>query len=117
MGTPISSGFLRRYLKKNKMTAAVIATAKNRHTAVMYTIRASTLGAKLDACSGYNGSCDCTVLVCSWFGAAAERRMHVRVARAGIATPENQDAGDDREYGQKSTQADDSENRGAVPRG
>ena len=33
--------------------------------AVMYTISASTLGAKLDACSGYNGSCDCTALVCS----------------------------------------------------
>jgi hypothetical protein len=28
---------------------------------VMYTISASTLGAKLDACSGYNGICDCTI--------------------------------------------------------
>ena len=61
MGTPTPPAVLRRYLKKKKMTAAVTATAKNKQIAVMYTIRASTLGAKLDACSGYNGICDCTI--------------------------------------------------------
>src|SRR6266852_8723918 len=88
MVTPMSSAFLRWYLKKQITIAAVMATAKNRHTAVMYTIRASTLGAKLDACSGYSGSCDCTVLVCSLFGAAAEGRRQFGVDRAAIAAAE-----------------------------
>ena len=54
---------------------------------VSWTISASTLGAKLDACSGYSGSCDCTALVCS---------LRFRFERV-IATPEDQDPRDDRE--------------------
>ncbi|HEY2822244.1 MAG TPA: hypothetical protein VGJ06_14465, partial [Candidatus Acidoferrum sp.] len=67
------------------MTAAVTATAKKRQIAVMYTIKASTLGAKLDACSGYSGSCDCTALVCS---------LRFRIERV-IAPPEDQNPRDD----------------------
>jgi hypothetical protein len=40
--------------------AAVITTPKNRQIRVMNSIKLSTWGAKLDACSGYNGNCDCT---------------------------------------------------------
>src|ERR1700730_15656269 len=88
--------------------AAVITTAKKRHTAVMYTIRASTLGAKLDACSGYNGNCACTVSGCSLFGAAG---------RANVSPAEDQDAGDHHQDGRDSAEPDDSENGRAVPRG
>src|ERR1700730_2705027 len=90
--------------------APVITTAKKRHTAVMYTIRASTLGAKLDACSGYNGSCDCTVLGCSLSGAAAERR-------GNVAPAEDQDAGGHHQDGRNSPEPDDPENGRAIPRG
>src|ERR1700676_5402732 len=107
MGTPISSGFLRRYLKKNKTAAAVTATAKNRHTAVMYTIRASTLGAKLDACSGYNGICDCTILVCSLLAATAERWTQFRIWRTNVATPKNQNTRHNRKDRQNSSQTND----------
>src|ERR1700730_175869 len=99
------------------MTAAVTATAKNRHTAVMYTIRASTLGAKLDACSGYNGICDCTVLVCSLLAATAERWTQCRTWRVKITPPENQDARDDRQDRQYAAKANDPENRGTVAGG
>src|ERR1700760_4442317 len=107
MGTPTSPGVLRLYLKKKKMTAAVMATAKKMQIAVMYTIRASTLGAKLDACSGYSGSCDCTALVCS---------LRFRVERV-IAPPEDQNPRDDRENREYAAEADDAKNRGAVARG
>src|SRR5260370_35605231 len=38
-----------------------MASAKNTQTAVTNNTRLSTCGAKLEACSGYNGSCDCTI--------------------------------------------------------
>ncbi|PYT53806.1 MAG: hypothetical protein DMG43_08020 [Acidobacteria bacterium] len=60
IGTPTALASLRWYLKKKKTMATVIATAKKKHTALIKSIRASTCGAKLDACSGYNGNCDCT---------------------------------------------------------
>src|SRR5580704_13136083 len=107
IGTPTSPGVFRLYLKKKKITAAVMATAKNRQIAVMYTIRASTLGAKLDACSGYSGSCDCTALVCS---------LRFRFERV-IASSEDQNPRDDRENRKYSAKADDAKNRGAVARG
>src|ERR1700748_2159684 len=90
------------------MTAAVMATAKKRQIAVIYIIRASTLGAKLDACSGYNGICDCTVLVCS---------LRFRFQRVMIAPPENQYACNDREDRQKPSQTHNPQNCGAVARG
>src|SRR6202042_1822538 len=83
-----------------------MATAKKMQIAVMYTIRASTLGAKLDACSGYSGSCDCTALVCS---------LRFRFERV-IATPENQDSRDDRENREQPADPDDAKNRGAIAR-
>src|ERR1051325_2065320 len=43
------------------MTATQMATAKNRHTEIIKKTRLSTWGAKLEACSGYNGICDCTI--------------------------------------------------------
>src|ERR1700720_1613464 len=94
-----------------------MATAKNTHTAVIYTIRASTLGAKLDACSGYNGNCDCTVLVCSLLAAAAERRTQFRIWRAHIATPENQNTRHDGKDRQNSAETKDPENGGTVAAG
>src|SRR6266566_4934572 len=60
IGTPTASASLRWYLKKKKTMATVMATANKKHTALIKSIRASTCGAKLDACSGYNGNCDCT---------------------------------------------------------
>src|ERR1700756_5035644 len=99
------------------MTAAVMATAKNTHTAVMYTIRASTLGAKLDACSGYNGICDCTVLVCSLLAAAVERWTQFGIRRVSIATPENQNTRHDRKDRQNPAGEKYPENGGTVTGG
>src|SRR5713226_471328 len=99
------------------MTAAVMATAKKRQIAVMYTISESTLGAKFEACSGYNGISDCTVLVCSLFRAALERRTRSGRRHASIATAENHDSGDNGEDGQNAAQANNLEDGGAIAGG
>src|SRR5579863_1441507 len=82
----------------------VMATAKNKQIAVMYTIRPSTLGAKFDACSGYSGSCDCTALVCS---------LRFRIGRV-FASTEDQYPRDDRENREQPADANDAKNRRAV---
>src|SRR5450432_4057506 len=68
----------------------------------MYTISASTCGAKLDASSGYNGICDGTVLVGSLF----------RVTPAEYQNADNQ-----RKNRSHAAQPQDSQNCGAVPCG
>src|SRR5690349_425391 len=86
------------------MMARVIAAAKKTQTEVIKIISPSTSGAKLEACSGYNGSCDCTVLVCS---------LKIRLG-ADLAAPENPNPPEDEQNGQDAAQANNPENRGAV---
>src|SRR5713101_779910 len=61
--TPISLSLRRRYFTKQKKITKVMSAEKNTQVIRMKNIKASMLPAKLDACSGNNGSCDCTVLV------------------------------------------------------
>src|SRR5579871_69308 len=65
------------------MTAMQMATAKKMQTETMNSISPSTSGAKLDAESGYNGNCDCTVLVCSLMA-------QIRARCRSFAAAENQ---------------------------
>src|ERR1700731_322417 len=99
------------------MTAAVMATAKNRQTAVMYTISASTFPAKFEACSGYNGISDCTVLVCSLFRATLQRWTRNTRCRANIPTAENQYSGNDAENSENATETNNFEYGGAIASG
>src|SRR5215471_12344725 len=87
------------------MIAMVIPAAKKTQTEVIKSISPSIGGAKLDACSGYNGNCDCTALV---------RSLNGRVTRVKFAAPKNPNSTDNGKNGQDATQADDPENRGAV---
>src|SRR5260221_90814 len=99
------------------MTAAVMATAKKRQMAVMYAISASTFAAKFEACCGYIGKSDCTVLVCSLFRATLERWTRSSCGSANVPAAENHDAHDNGEDGQDSTQANNPENGGAIAGG
>src|SRR6516225_5869592 len=85
--------------------AKVIPAAKRTHTAVIKTISASMCGAKLDACSGYNGNCDCTVLV---------RSLKLFLLRTNLAAPENPNPSHNRKNGEDAANADDPENGSAV---
>src|SRR6266566_485218 len=87
------------------MMAKVIPAAKKTHTEVIKSISPSTSGAKLDACSGYNGNCDCTALL---------RSLKLRLARTNLAAPENPNPSHNRNNGEDAAQADDPENGGAV---
>ena len=87
------------------MMAKVIAAAKKTQTEVIKIISPSTGGAKLDASGGYNGNCDCTVLVCS---------LKIRVGRTDLAAPGNPNPSNNRENGQDAAEADDPEDRGAI---
>src|SRR5215471_4691682 len=82
-----------------------MANAKKTQTEVTKIIRASTWGAKLDACGGYNGNCDCTVLV---------RSLNVGVGCVKFAPPENPNSPDNRENSQDAADADDPEDGSAV---
>src|SRR5260221_10445714 len=99
------------------MTAAVMATAKKRQMAVMYAISASTFAAKFEACCGYIGKSDCTVLVCSLFRATLERWTRSSRRRTNVSAAENHDAHDNGEDGQDSTQTNNPENGGAIAGG
>src|SRR5579859_7364406 len=85
--------------------AKVIAAAKKTQTEVIKIISPSTGGAKLDASGGYNGNCDCTVLVCS---------LKIRVGRTDLAAPGNPNPSNNRENGQDATEADDPKDRSAI---
>src|SRR5713101_8469308 len=61
--TPISVSLRRRYFTKQKKMTKVMSAEKKTQVTRMKNIKASMLPAKLDACSGNNGSCDCTVLM------------------------------------------------------
>src|SRR5215469_15026134 len=87
------------------MMAMVIPAAKKTQTEVIKIISASTCGAKLDACSGYNGNCDCTTLV---------RSLQTRMACANFTAPRNPDSRDKGKNGQDAAKADDPENGGTV---
>src|SRR6516164_1495442 len=85
--------------------ATVIPLAKKRQTEVIKIISASTCGAKLDASGGYNGSCDCTMLV---------RSLQIRMGGAKLTAPGNPDAPDKQENCQHTAETDHPKNRGAV---
>src|SRR5689334_13244462 len=85
--------------------AMVIAAAKKTQTEVIKIISASTCGAKLDASGGYNGSCDCTILV---------RSLQIRVGGAMFTAPGNQDTPDKQENRQHAAETDNPKNGGAV---
>src|SRR5215472_12724690 len=87
------------------MMAKVIPAAKTTHTEVIKTIRSSMCGAKLDACSGYNGNCDCTGLV---------RSLKLFMLRTNLAAPENPNPSHDRKNGEDAAKADDLENGSAI---
>src|SRR5919108_4733663 len=87
------------------MIAIVIPAAKKKQTEVMKIISPSTAGAKLDACSGYNGNCDCTALV---------RSLQLRAGRANFTAPGNPDPSDNRKNGKDAAQADDPEDGSAI---
>src|SRR5882672_10077774 len=84
-----------------------MAMAKKTHMATMKSMRPSTSGAKLDADSGYNGNCDCTVLMCSLVA-------QIRARRSLIAAAENQKSDNHRSNRKNSGETDDAENRSAV---
>src|SRR5580692_589510 len=88
---PISPGVLRRYLYIAKMQSAATNTTKKRQVRTMKKNSASTLPAKLDACSGKNGSGDCTALMCS-----LRRNVPARTARrsGAMITPAENDETD-----------------------
>src|SRR3981189_2240341 len=85
----------------------VMAMAKKTHTATRKSMRLSTSGAKLDADSGYNGNCDCTVLVCSLVA-------QIRARHSVIAAAENQKGDEHSDNCEQAAQADDAEDRGAI---
>src|SRR6266849_1704916 len=87
------------------MIGMVIPAAKKTQTELMKIIRASTCGAKLDASGGYNGNCDCTILM---------RSLKLGVGRTDLAAPGNPNAPNNRENGQNAAEADDSEYGSAV---
>src|SRR5262252_6557349 len=90
------------------MMAMVIPAAKKTQTEVIKIISPSICGAKLDACSGYNGNCDCTALV---------RSLKLFVLGTNLAAPENPNPSHNGKNGEDAAKADDLENRGAVGRG
>src|SRR5712692_8863293 len=85
-------------------------TAKKRHTALIKSIRLSTPGAMLDACSGYSGNCDCTVLVCSLLA-------QIRARRGRVSAAENQYGGDNAKNREDCAHAHHAQNRGTVAGG
>src|SRR5580704_4477056 len=89
--SPTSPGVLRRYLYIAKMQSAATNTTKKRQVSTMNENSASTLPAKLDACSGKNGSGDCTALMCS-----LRRNVPARTARrsGAMITPAENDETD-----------------------
>src|SRR5258708_19318354 len=84
-----------------------MAMVKKTHTATIKSMRPSTSGAKLDADSGYNGNCDCTVLVCSLVA-------QIRARRCVIAAAENQKGEEHSGNCEHAAQADDAEDRGTI---
>ena len=87
------------------MMAMVMPAAKKTQTEVIKIISASTCGAKLDASGGYNGSCDCTILV---------RSLQIRMGDTKLTAPGNPDTPEEQENRQDAAEADDPENRRAV---
>src|SRR5947207_2942639 len=87
------------------MMAMVIPAAKKTQTEVIKIISASTCGAKLDASGGYNGSCDCTILV---------RSLQIRTGGPKVTAPGNPDAPDEQENRQDAAEADNPKNGSAV---
>src|SRR5215469_15442285 len=85
--------------------ARVMPAAKKTHTEVIKSISPSICGAKLEACSGYNGNCDCTALV---------RSLKLLVLGANLTAPENPNPSHKGKNGEDAAKADDLENRSAV---
>src|SRR5208282_6133026 len=109
---PTWAGEVRRNLKAANIARALTSTAKNRQVSRTNRNRVSTLPAKLEACSGKNGSGDCTALMCSLL-----RRTLARIAgRAGaMFTPaENHETDGDAEQRHDTAHADHRQNGGTV---
>src|ERR1700739_716891 len=111
---PTSPGDLRWYLKAATITSSVTRTAKNKQVSRINEKRASTFPAKLEACSGKNGSGDCTALMCS-----LRRRTWPGISlKLGtvIAPPKYHETDGHAQQRDHPAHADDRENRGAVTR-
>src|ERR1700687_6079378 len=85
--SPTSLSLCRRNLNAAKIISTVTSTAKNSVVIRINENNASTLPAKLDACSGKVGSGDCTALVCS-----LRRYIPIQMLVAVIAAPEDHEA-------------------------
>src|ERR1700732_296859 len=99
--SPTSFSLCRRNLNAAKIISTVTSTAKNSVVIRMKENNASTLPAKLDACSGKVGSDDCTALVCS-----LRRHILVRMLAGVLAAPENHEAQHHAEQRDHSAHAD-----------
>src|SRR5574340_404413 len=94
------------------MASKVTRTAKTRKVSKMNRKRASTLPAKLEACSGKNGSGDCTVLMCSL---RRRTRPEISATLAVVFAPAENDKPDGHAKKRHNpAHADDGEDSGAV---
>src|SRR5208282_2691359 len=111
---PTWAGEVRRNLKAANIARALTSTAKNRQVSRTNRNRVSTLPAKLEACSGKNGSGDCTALVCS-----LRRRTRPEISAATammVPAAENHKTNHHAQKCCDRSHAHHGENRGAVTR-
>src|SRR5258707_6000779 len=109
---PTSPGVFLLYFTAAKMINSVTRTEKNKQVKRINEKSVSTFPAKLDACSGKNGSGDCTALMCS-----LHRQILARFpgsVRPMLAAAENHNPEDHAQQRHNSAHADNGQYRGAV---